>query len=73
MSPYPPGTTRRDLERGGIIDNRPECRDCGEPIGDGDSHKKDCPRYGMSRNDIAEDREAERAEAELERRRLERD
>jgi hypothetical protein len=68
---YPPGTSTRDLKRAGIIDDRTECPDCGELIGEGDSHSEDCPQYGQTKTDIEEAEEARHQEQKMEQRRLE--
>lgn len=66
MSPYPPGWSHRDEVRAGIVDDRPECRECGERIGDASDHADGCPS-DMDRNDIAEAREHEAATEGCER------
>lgn len=59
MSGYPPGTSTRDLERAGIIDNRPECLECGALIQDTDDHKEDCMDDHLDRADLEEIHHAE--------------
>lgn len=55
MGGYPPGTSRRDLERAGIVGPEPpECPGCGNLIGDEDAHADDCPESDLTPDDLAE-------------------
>jgi len=42
VSPYPPGTSRRDLERAGIITNPINCPECDATVNEGENHAEWC-------------------------------
>ena len=56
---YPPGTSRNDLKRAGIIDTRIECLECGKLIRDESDHKSDCMDSHLDSADLEEIHHAE--------------
>lgn len=54
MTNYPPGTSRRDLVRGGIIDPDVECPECGAIVNSGESHTEWCDCDDMTDDEIRE-------------------
>jgi len=56
---YPPGTSRRDLERAGIIETAPECPTCKNTIGTVEDHAEDCEDGDVDREMLEEYHHAE--------------
>lgn len=54
MTGYPPGTSRNDLRRAGIIDDRPVCDVCENKIGDESDHEDGCENEGLDGQDLAQ-------------------
>jgi hypothetical protein len=42
MTNYPPGTSRRDLERAGIITHPVDCPECDATVNEGEDHEEWC-------------------------------
>jgi len=51
--PYPPGTSRRDLERAGIIQNPIHCVECGAEV-TSESHAEWCDLQDRDMDELAE-------------------
>jgi len=54
MTNYPPGTTRRDLERAGIITHPVDCVECDATINAGDAHEDWCELDELSVGELRE-------------------
>jgi hypothetical protein len=51
---YPPGTSRRDLVRAGIIDPEVHCPDCGNVVSHGEAHEEWCELRDADVDEVAE-------------------